>query len=307
MNKLFRKIFLLFAFLLLFLFLPFLSGNIAVFAQKSQETPKVSNKGDKNAKDSKDSKDSKGDKVDKKDTPPATKTSPPPTPTTNPVAGKNYVSFKTDTIIKLKASPKIEVTSITEYMSRGQNPGLKVLMSRADIKQVKSNWSKYLKVFKGKSKGKEEELFTDNATIVKMSDNVVDIYSRIEQTADGVSLKAFFDLGGAFLSKENHADKFAVGQGILHDFAANQVLKALQPKLLEEEDKLLRLAQDRKNLDIKGQELELEIAKLKEAILRAEQDVKTIQETKVKKNVDVQQQVQTVEQLKQDIKTITGE
>lgn len=211
---------------------------------------------------------------------------------------------KTDSLIKLKESPKIEVTEIIEYMSQGQRPGLKVIIQTGNAAIIEKDWKGYLKTFKGKTKKGKEEYFTDNAAISLLSNNPIDIYSRIEETANGISIKAFFDLGGAYLSSKSNPEKYPIGETIIRDFAVKQAMKGLSSRLDQEEGKLGNLAEARKAIETEQQSLELDIERMKEAIRQNEQTLEKNRAAKLLVDSELQKQITVVEQLKKDIKAI---
>lgn len=225
-------------------------------------------------------------------------------PTTKPTDKNDYVSFKTDTLIKLKDSPKIEVVEIVEYMSQGQRPGLKVLIPVGNATLIEKDWKAYLKTFKGKTKKGKDEYFTDNALILRLSNNPIDIYSRVEETANGTSLKVFFDLGGAYLSSKSNIEKYPAGQGILREFASQQAMKGLLVRLEKEDTKLSRLADARKAIEIEQQTLELDIERMKETIRQNEQSLEKNKSAKIQVDTEMQKQITVVEQLKKDINSV---
>ncbi len=56
-----------------------------------------------------------------------------------------------------------------------------------------------------------------------MGNNTFDVYSVVEEATDkGVKLVVAFDLGGAYLSKANHPDKYPIAEKIVYDFAVEQ-------------------------------------------------------------------------------------
>lgn len=228
----------------------------------------------------------------------------------NAAAGNNIstgVTFKNDTILHLKESPKVEVVEINETMSQGQRAGLRVLITLSNAEQVEKSWKEYVKPFKGKTKNAfRDEVFTDNAMITKMSENPVDIYAKVEDSANGTLLFAFFDLGGIYVSSSTNADKFAVAKNIVREFAALQVTQKLESKLAKEEGKLLDIATQRQDMEIQIEQMKLDLESLKDAIYKTEQNIKTTQARKEQKDIETKKQIEVVEQLKKDIGSVSG-
>lgn len=237
-----------------------------------------------------------------------------PAPTANqtaPAPNNNNnaqgVTFKNDTIIKLKDSPKIEVVEINEYMSQGQRAGVRVLIPLNSADQVEAAWKQYVKPFKGKTKNAfRDEVFTDNAHIKGLGENPVDMYAKIEDSANGTLLRAFFDLGGVFVGSSANPDKFVVVKNIVREFAALQVSKKIEQKLAKEEEKLLDIATKRQDVDMMIQQLQLDLERMKDDIYKTEQKIKTAQTLKEQKDVETGEQIKIVEQLRKDIKSVSG-
>ena len=142
----------------------------------------------------------------------------------------------------------------------------------------------------------KEGYFTDNASIPKISENAIDIYSEIDKYPEGTILKVFFDLGGAYLNKTTHAEQHKAATQMLHDFGANESIAALKTRLVVEEKKMLAIRDERKRLKDNN---------AKEAVTRSELMLRENQGLQEKQDQEAQIQINKVEQLKTNIGNIS--
>lgn len=141
---------------------------------------------------------------------------------------------------------KVEVQESKEKMSLGVNNCLKVYIPEANKEDVDRDLLKHMKNYNAKGDSKKTEYFYDNAEIKAFGNNLVDVYAVTEQRAGGVELKAFFDLGGAFLSSSNHPDKYKAAEEIIRKFARDEAVAAVG----------IQIAAAQKVLDIKMKEFD---------------------------------------------------
>ncbi len=185
---------------------------------------------------------------------------------------------------------KIEIESGNESFSVGNVDVLKATIYEADHKYVEKAWKKLLKRYSGSVKVKSE-IFADDVLIKKMSDNTVDVYTKIKEKKDNVvEIVCAVDLGGAFLSKSAHPNKFKVFKGILHDFVVDVSKEALQERINDEEKIFSKLDKEQTKLVSDQERMTKEIKdyqqKIKDNEAAIEQNIKD-QELK-KKDIETQ-------------------
>ena len=211
-----------------------------------------------------------------------------------------------DLKILLEEPQEVEVTEITEPISLGLQPGLMVNIPYADAGSVANAWRSFTKNFGGRNINQSDELFTDNATIPNLTGNTVDIYTILEPYGDGVFLKSFVDLGGAFVSSEHNYSYYQTVENLLYDFANIQAAEQLNVSLLEEEEKLMEIKFAREQLKSEEQSLLQEIAEYKTKIAMAEQSLALNKSKQKEANVIAKDQVTHIEQLHLNLKTIVN-
>ena len=142
-------------------------------------------------------------------------------------------------------------------MSLGQYNAISVDLIHTSKNEVEKEWTKYIKDFGQKTKkNAAQEIFVDDANIAAMSRNTVDIYSTVNEKGEDTELVVWFDLGGAFLNSQMHADRYPVAEKMLREFSMRVSKSAVEAELSSQEadlqklsDRLLRLRQERQSLE----------------------------------------------------------
>ncbi len=201
---------------------------------------------------------------------------------------------------------EIIVNEIREYMSQGDKTGFEVAIVDADPKDVESSWMKYLKKHKAKvtSSKKSVEVFADNTVIPQISTNTIDVYAIARKAEYGTKLSVFFDLGGAFISSQDHEVAFGAAEGFLKEFALSEAIRVVEVELKTQEKIFKELNKDLSNM-IKDKDGYIkEIEKAKALIAQRENDIvnnEAAQETK-RQQIAIQEEiVNTVKKKKSEL------
>ena len=188
---------------------------------------------------------------------------------------------------------KIQVKSVSEKFSVGNVDALQTQVYEADAKYVKKAWKKLIKKYSGSVKMKDE-IFADDVLIKRMSNNTFDIYTHVKDAKDGiVEITCAVDLGGAYLSKSQHPEKFKVFSGILKDFVVEVSKEAVREEMDDQEKILDKLSKEQEHLVSDNKKMKEEIEDYKKKIAdnekALEQNLKD-QESK-KKEIEEQRAV----------------
>lgn len=180
---------------------------------------------------------------------------------------------------------KIEIKSGSESFSVGNVEVLIADIYEADVKYVRKAWKKLIKRYSGSVKMKSE-IFADDVLIKRMSSNTVDIYAKINEKKDGmVEIIVAVDLGGAFLSKGSHPDKFKMFEDILKEFVVEVSKEAVREQIQEQEKIFSTMEKEQVKLVSDNERMTQEIEDFKQKIIdnetAIEQNVKD-QELKAK-------------------------
>jgi hypothetical protein len=196
---------------------------------------------------------------------------------------------------------RIQVEESREKMSTGVNPGLKVYIPEAKKEDVEKDLVKYMKNYNVKGDAKKSEYFYDNAQIKAFGNNLVDIYSIVEQKAGGVELKIFFDLGGAYMSAANHPSQYKEAEQLVAKFAREEAAAAVGLQIAATQKLVETKMKEYDALVKQDSALSKKVHDCKAIILQAETDQqlnRTSQESK-KKEIEDQQIVSEALKAKQ--------
>jgi peptidoglycan hydrolase CwlO-like protein len=163
-----------------------------------------------------------------------------------------------------------------KVMSQGVKNALTLtIAAKADF--VEDEWKDFLGAYKAKPKWmkKEKEWFSDNAIITELGgNNPVDVYAKIEEAgSDATILTVWIDLGGAYLSSYQHADKYGFEQKMLKEFNIKVLKDATQKEYDKEEKKYKKDEKNLKGLVSDKEDLLKDIENYKAKIKKAEDDI----------------------------------
>jgi len=183
-----------------------------------------------------------------------------------------------------------QVTESQKFMSKGTYNSLTIQLPEGSEKNAPKEWVKFIKKYgKAKKDRKTQEYFVDNAKILGMSDNSVDIYAKFE----GNAMTVWFDLGGIYLSSSEHLDGHAMGEQVLMDFGLELKILLVEEEVESEEKSLKKMEGDLERFSKEKITLEESIEDWKAKIAQAEADIEqsiTDQETK-KSEIEDQQSI----------------
>lgn len=189
-----------------------------------------------------------------------------------------------------------QITEGQSYMSVGTFNSLTIVLPEGSEKDAPKEWVKFFKKYgKTKKNRKTDEYFTDNAKILEMSSNSVDVYTKF----NGNTMTIWFDLGGAYLSSMEHPDGYAVGEQILMDFELHLKVLMVEDELKAEEKALKSLENDQEKLVKNKATLEQNIEDWKAKIAQAEADIEQNIADQEAKTEEIGQQKTIIQQVKE--------
>lgn len=196
-----------------------------------------------------------------------------------------------------------QVTESTAYMSQGTFNALTIELPEGSEKDAPKEWVRFFKKYgKTKKNRKTEEYLTDNAKILGLSNNSVDVYTKFS----GSTMTVWFDLGGAYLSSAEHASGFAVGEQILMDFGLHLKVLMVEEELKTEEKSLKKMEGDLVKLENNKVTLEKNIEDWKAKIAQAEADIQQNIVDQDTQTSAIEQQQTILEQIKARLAELRG-
>ena len=162
-----------------------------------------------------------------------------------------------------------------------------------------------MKDYDAKVSNKKGELFADDATIKKISNNTMDIYCKAENMEDGrARVVVFFDLGGAYLSSSRHPEEFKIAEDIIYAFAIETAQKAVEEQIKEAEKLLKKLGSDQERLVKENEDLNQNIERYKENIIKAEEGVEQNLKDQESKKIEIAGQEEALNMVKEKLQKI---
>jgi predicted RNase H-like nuclease (RuvC/YqgF family) len=169
---------------------------------------------------------------------------------------------------------KVKVTEGSEKFSVGRVDVMVANIYEADKKYVEKAWKKLMKRYSGKVTSKSEIVATDVIIKRMMGDKRVDVYAIVKDGPDGtVLISVAMDLGGAFLSKSSHPEKYKEAKAILKDFAVEVSKEAVREQINDQEKILGKFQNEQEKLEKENENLKKSIEDYKQKIKDAEQAI----------------------------------
>ncbi len=169
-----------------------------------------------------------------------------------------------------------QISEDDRSMSIGINNALILDLPDTDDKFADKLWKKFIKPYGGKVKKvkKSDEWLSDNAEIVGIGGaNTIDIYAEAKEAGNDTELIMWIDLGGAFLSSDDHPDAYVEGEKLLMRYALFVAKEKTKMELEDEEKKLKKLESSLKKLRRDNERYHRDIENAKEKIKKAEANI----------------------------------
>jgi len=165
------------------------------------------------------------------------------------------------------------------------------------LKKLLKGWGKHKE-----SKGEHSSLMVEIKDMGKMPFNV---FARLtEGNNEIISVHFGFDLGGAFLSKREHPEKYKIMESKIVDFASSIVKDWISSELKNEEKILNQLEKDQKDLEKRKEHLEKEIEDFQKKITQNEKEIKENIDLQGEKKEAIQLQDKKVKKVDQKLKDL---
>lgn len=190
-----------------------------------------------------------------------------------------------------------QVTEGVAPMVQGEYNSYSVTISKANLKDVEKQWSKYIKEYKGKTKRFKGEgyVFTDNAKIKEMSENTVDVYATCLEQGEDIQVTAWFDLGGAYVASATHPQQHAIASLIMEDFIRNASSAMIKEELKSQESTLKKMTKELDDISDDEAKYQEEIAKCERKIEEAKMKIQELQAAQKEKTAEIASQEVVVE------------
>ncbi len=201
-----------------------------------------------------------------------------------------------------------QISETSKSMSQGTHNAILLSVDDADESLVSNTWKDFVKDdLKGKTKysRRDKEYLTDDIDIIGLGKgNTVDLYALVEEKGSGVVLYLWCDLGGAYLSKSTHPDRFKEAEEILMRFGLEVERAKVRVELENEEKELKDLERELSRLKKDNDKYHKIIEKAEKAIEEAKADIQKNLSDQELGTEKIEQQKEVIESVKTKLKKI---
>lgn len=173
-------------------------------------------------------------------------------------------------------SAQAQISEQSRSMSAGSQNAMVITLPGTTDKFVEKQWKDFMKKYDGKVKSGDGKnmTFTDDTKIPDVGGaNTVDVYAQINEKGDDVEFVMWVDLGGAYLSSQQHQDRYTGAEKFLMRFALEVATEQTKEEMEGEEKKLNDLEKDLERLERDNERYHKEIKDAEERIEKAKADI----------------------------------
>ncbi len=200
------------------------------------------------------------------------------------------------------AQNDVKITEESISYTIGAKNSIVVTIPHGQVDVVEKELKSEMKDWGGKYSSSKGEAQTLQSSVKKMFERkTFDSYAKVIQTGDEVKVAVAIDLGGAFMTSNQHASQFAEMKERLHKFAVTAAKASIKEEVKAEEKILSTFEKDQKSLE-KDKESHLKDIegynkKIAESQAKIEENV--ILQTKKKEELKAQsEKIKALENLK---------
>ena len=191
---------------------------------------------------------------------------------------------------------KITVNPVSENLGGGHNPAFQVFIPHASVKSVEKKWNRFLKDYHAKVKTSKDEITGQN--FILKSKDTMQVFSRINENAEGVTLTAAFSSGGTFVAPGTLQSEYEVLDRLLKEFALPIARDGLEEKANDANDLLKEKTKAYETLVKRNEHLHDANEKMKSEISDNEREIRENEGKIGSMKTVVEQQKKAVEEIK---------
>lgn len=191
-----------------------------------------------------------------------------------------------------------EVKESSEMLSLGNQPGYSVDIEGGNKKIAEKVWKQFMKDMDNKVKKnkKAKEWYSEKASLNGVNGNTpMDVYFKMEERKDMVSVFIAADRGDAFISGNTTPDEDKAMRTIVFNYAVEVMKKVTEEEIKDEEDRLKDLRKDLEKLEKKNGNYHNDIKKAEEKIREAEENIEQNLKDQETKKAEIEAQIKEVE------------
>lgn len=211
---------------------------------------------------------------------------------------------KKDLQVKGVKGMQVVVQESMQLMADNSRNGLSMAIPGATQKKVEAVWKEFSKDFKSKARKdrKTDLYFSDDAKLSDISGNTVDLYAKFEGGGTGTVATLWFDLGGAYLASETHAEQYEEAEELMKDFANAVGRSMAEDNVKDQEEVLKNLDKDLKRLEKDNEKYHDKIEDAKKLIAEMEANIEQNLKDQEAKQKEIEGQKETIDKAKDKVK-----
>ena len=210
---------------------------------------------------------------------------------------KSIVSILILSIISIHLNAqKITITNVSENLGGSYNPALQISIPHANTKTVEKKWNSFLKDYRAKVKTSKDEI-VGHHFVLKATDTL-EVFSRITESADGVTLTASFSRDGIFISAITDQTDFDMLSKLIHDMALPIAKDGLDEKIDDAAGAFEGKTKEHDNLIKSNERLQKDNEKMKSRISDNEREINDNEKKIRNLNATLEQQKSGVDEIK---------
>ena len=176
-------------------------------------------------------------------------------------------------VTKISAQ-KISVTTAAVELGNGYNSAFEVFIPHTTVRAVERKWVDFLKDNDAKVKTSKKGINGQNAIIKSICADTLQVFSKITENAEGISLSAAFSKNGTFIAPSTFADDSKMIEKILHSMALPLAKEGLEDKVKVAQKLLEAKISDQEGLEKTNNKLANENEKMKKQTQENEREIK---------------------------------
>jgi hypothetical protein len=192
-------------------------------------------------------------------------------------------------------------------MSMGTKNSYYMTIDNLNAKEVEKLWLEFIKDAKGKTKKdrKTNEVFADDMSLPTVSSNLVDVYATFtDKGNNNTEVVTWADLGGAFLSAQDHPEKVEAFRSWLNTFGRKTRVRKVELEMVNEENKLKDLNKDYSRLQKDQDRLNKDIADAQQKLAEAQKSIEVNKAAQVTRQQEVFNQQKVLDLIKEKLKRV---
>jgi hypothetical protein len=197
----------------------------------------------------------------------------------------------------LFAQNTVSISEENNNFSVGSKNSIVVNIPYGNLDVVEKALKSELKDWDGKYNSSKGEFTSQQAKLKVMGDKPFDAYAKIITSGDVIKVAFAIDLGGAFMTSNQHGAQFNEMREVIRKFALETAQECVEEDLKAETKKLEGFEKDQKDLEKEKENLLNAIDDYRKKISEAEKKIEENMTNQSNKKTEISTQAQKVKEI----------